>query len=268
MILRILVTLSLLASAVALSQHRAGELERSTGTIVGIVLDANSRMPLQHVFVSANHMGDESDKAGRFKIPYQSPGEVEVVASRRDLLEAKAKVTAIAGKQVSLTILMHFAPPAQCKLEGKWSLCLVLDSVLDVGPKYTPRPTSRVVNGTVTFDKSKSSKTSATGLGTADRTLVEHGSYDVDLRPFFGDDIANTASTTIYRAGSWKSILREASGFVSAGDFASIDFIPGMSHGGISMTGRVSGDSIVGKWFKREYAPIVFGHFVMRRIRY
>jgi len=38
-----------------------------------------------------------------------------------------------------------------------------------------------------------------------------------------------------------------------------------MSHGGISLTGKINGGKIRGEWIKRDYAPTISGTFFMRR---
>lgn len=96
--------------------------------------------------------------------------------------------------------------------------------------------------------------------------LDEFGEYDIDLQPFFGDNIAGeVASTTVFGGRPGANILTEADGYVHHGNQVVISLIPRMSHGGLSLEGTIERDKIRGSWLKRDYAPTESGRFIMVR---
>ncbi|HEU4880766.1 MAG TPA: hypothetical protein VFT45_00935, partial [Longimicrobium sp.] len=52
---------------------------------------------------------------------------------------------------------------------------------------------------------------------------------------------------------------------VFSGDSVEITLIPRISHGGVSMEGRVRDGVVAGKWVQRAYAGGAVGTFEMRR---
>ena len=210
------------------------------GTIVGVARDARTKQPLEGVHVAAQHLGDETDVAGAFRIPLLEPGEVEVTAWRRDLVRAHQRVRVLAARETMVELWIDRSPPACCRLAGLWSIRLRVEKS---GRVAVPRGTE--VTGTITF---------ATGTGdrarSDDPTLDELGSYDVDLRPILGDDLP--------RKG-------EASGFVFDLDHLEVTFLPRMADVGVLLGGQIAGDEIRGEWLERAFAPSISGTFVMLR---
>jgi hypothetical protein len=100
-----------------------------------------------------------------------------------------------------------------------------------------------------------------------DPTVDEFGEYRIDLRPFFGPDFAGSASYTVFEGREGADLLTEAEGHVYNDRQVEINFIPRLSHGGLSLGGVIRGDSIRGTWFKREYGSRFEGSFVMKRAR-
>lgn len=46
-----------------------------------------------------------------------------------------------------------------------------------------------------------------------------------------------------------------------------IDFIPRVSHGGVTMVGRIVDDSVRGSWHQRSYCCGAWGTFIMWRTK-
>jgi hypothetical protein len=94
----------------------------------------------------------------------------------------------------------------------------------------------------------------------------EFGEYEIDLTPIFGENITNSVSNTIFPGSNDPDILKQASGMIYDGNRVSVDFIPRMSHGGISLSGIISEDRVIeGRWVKRDFAVVLSGEFSMAR---
>jgi len=51
------------------------------------------------------------------------------------------------------------------------------------------------------------------------------------------------------------------------GDSVEIDFMARIDHAGLILDGRISGDSIAGRWFQKSYCCGAYGQFVLRRVQ-
>jgi hypothetical protein len=49
-------------------------------------------------------------------------------------------------------------------------------------------------------------------------------------------------------------------------DSVTFEFSPRIDHGGLSLYGRLAGDSATGRWWQRAFGGGATGHFVMRRL--
>src|SRR2546426_12358096 len=85
-------------------EQRREMLDRTTGTIVGTVREAGTNQPLEGVSVSAQYLGDQTDATGRFRIRYINPGEAEVTAWRRDLIETSQRVRVHAARETAINL--------------------------------------------------------------------------------------------------------------------------------------------------------------------
>jgi hypothetical protein len=241
---------------------REEELSRTTGKIIGVVTDKITGEPLEGVMLSAQYMGDISDSLGRFDIPYQKPGTPEVVATRRDLISTVMKVKVSAGKISTINIEMDKGPKPCCNLQGNWRALLILDKAGTSGAKHI----ADSVEGTIYFNDSIPNPFEEKRKKVVDLIKDEFGRYAIDLRPFFGDQVPQTGSTSVFgskRKGS--NLFTEASGYIAPFDVVVIDLIPRMSHGGVTMNGKISSDTISGSWYLREYAGGTEGRFRMYR---
>ena len=138
-------------------------------------------------------------------------------------------------------------PPAERSkpLEGRWSLVLMLDPL-----SMRNLPNAEEVKGEIAFG-------SGSWWSNSDRFGRQH----VDMKPFFGRLYAPPDGVEAFSAAD-TSMFSEASGGLF-GDSISIDFLPRIDHGGVSLWGRFWGDSAKGTWYRRGADGE--GHFVLRR---
>jgi carboxypeptidase family protein len=243
-------------------EQRRAALNRTTGTIVGVVREAGTNQPLDGVFVSAQYLGDQTDADGRFRLHDIKPGEVDVTAWRRDLIQSHGRARVLAAQETAINVTMKRPPPPCCRLAGTWSVRLVLRE-----PGKLPGPRGTEVVGDITFSPNAPDPfpESRRRGSSSDPTLDEFGKYNIDLRPILGEDITRATTNTTFPGRPGSDILKEAEGFVHQRDQVAIDLIPRMSHGGISLTGTINGDEVRGEWIKRDYAPTISGTFAMQR---
>jgi hypothetical protein len=245
-------------------EQRRQVLARTTGTVVGTIREADTNQPLEGVSVSAQHLGDSTDANGRSRIYYINPGEVDVTAWRRDLIETSGRVRVLPARETAIDLSIRRSPPPCCSLAGTWSVRLVLR-----GSGRLPVPRGTEVIGPITFsaDSPDPFPERPRRAPSTDPTIDEFGTYDIDLRPILGEDITRATTNTVFPGRAGSDILKEAEGFVHHRDQVEITLIPRMSHGGISLRGTINGDEIHGDWIKRDYAPTISGTFFMRRIK-
>jgi len=103
--------------------------------------------------------------------------------------------------------------------------------------------------------------------GTAtDAWVAEfNGYFDVNFVPFWGTQIARDVSTTVATSADalW---TRAVSAAVFNGDSTTWDFIPNVSHGGVSLVGHLTErDTVIGLWEQRAYCCGASGRFRLVR---
>ena len=230
--------------------------------VVGHVVEAETGRPLPFLVVSLDSFPfGMVDTTGYYEIPHvpQLPeGQHEVRIRSRPYLSQSKIFTLREGFTDTVDFALEYGPDACCRLEGAWAVTLKMDSAALVGP----RPTARVTGGAILFADSLANDWLRTGGDS--RMTYEAGRFDVDLAPFFGGPFAQDVSTTVMGPGG-PDLLREASGSVFSGDSVGITLIPRMTHGGLSLSGRILGDSVTGDWIQNAYCCGAYGTFVMRR---
>ncbi|NUQ93847.1 MAG: hypothetical protein HOQ26_13175, partial [Gemmatimonadaceae bacterium] len=169
------------------------------------------------------------------------------------LVSSAACATAPAPQPVQPARLVQSAPapvvpPAERSkpLEGRWSVVLLLDPL-----SMRNLPPAEEAKGEIAFG-------SGSWWSNSDRFGRQH----VDLKPFFGRLYAPPDGVDSFSATD-TSMFSEASGGI-IGDSVSIDFLPRIDHGGVSLWGRFWGDSARGTWRRRGLEGS--GTFVMRRL--
>ena len=150
------------------------------------------------------------------------------------------------GISVSAAAQQPGADSPSKALEGRWKLELYLET-----PSARTTPLAGQINGEVAFSNTA-------WWNPRDR----FGRHSLDLQSFFGRSFLRPSNVTPFGPGD-TSMVTEISGNVR-GDSVSIDFIPRIDHGGVSMWGRFWGDSAKGKWTRRGTDGD--GRFVLRRI--
>lgn len=175
-----------------------------------------------------------------------------------------ATLTSLSGCARSVALL-RAAPPC-CRLTGGWDLFLVLDSAALGEKRALVRQLSA---GVLTFTDSASHPVDRSRDETGP-ARHEIGVSALDLSPMLGED---------YRPGELTRWIKSMSPEVEApmekavlattffGDSVEIDTPPAIDHFGIILDGRISGDSITGRWFQKKFCCGAHGHFVLRRRR-
>ena len=75
------------------------------------------------------------------------------------------------------------------------------------------------------------------------------GTFEIDLAPLaaIGSDLSNSTFGPVSTG-----FHREATAFVFDSDSVAIALVPRMSHGGLSLAGRLLGDTLTGEWVQRR----------------
>jgi hypothetical protein len=233
-------------------------MAREAPPLVGTVTESGTGLPLWGAGVTVNgELLGMTDEAGCYEL---RPGREAGDGGRRVVVDQHGYVAADTVLPVRTTDTVHFvlrrAAPPRHRLQGEWTLALVLDRP----GERAPPPRARSARGRIVFSHL---------LPPFDFPypgLAERGRYDVDLTPFFGAEYAPDASTTVFGPVR-DDFFREAVGEVFAGDSVYVGTIPNMSHGGLGLRGRLMGDSVAGRWEQAAYCCGASGRFVMRRAR-
>lgn len=164
----------------------------------------------------------------------------------------------IAISALSSSALAQPADSSASRLIGTWRVEFLLDSA----GALSPRPTSRVVRGVLSFGSiSVDSAYAWRPSGQPGR----FGRSALDFSPFFGRPVARDVSTTVF--GPFDAdFLSEAIGGVWDSDSVRIKLIPRLTHGSIDLSGRLMGDSILGIWLQVAYCCGAYGRFVMHLV--
>ena len=231
--------------------------------VVGRVVDAATGKPLRFLVLSLDSFPlGQVDTNGYYELPYVkqfAEGQHEVRIDWRPYRSQRKPFTLRKGFTDTVNFTLEHGPSPCCRLQGVWQVTLVMDSAAALGPP----PSARRTGGTVAF--SDSLRPSDFQYDLNGPMTHEVGRFDIDLVPFFGGPVAQDVSTTVFGPGT-PDLLRETVGSVFAGDSVSIDFIPRMSHGGLSLQGLIRGDSAAGTWIQRAYCCGARGSFVMWRV--
>jgi len=204
--------------------------------------------------------GDITDTTGKFAIQYLGTGVHAAVAERPGYQRTQVQFTILAPDTATLLLQLTRAELPRYELEGRWGIELLLDSA-----GVQQQPAARRLEGQLILSGKFPSPWGPGGQ--ADRWVrTIEGQYELDLTPFWGQQVAPDVSTTVFGPTS-PTFAKEASAATFNGDSISISFIPRISHGGISLEGRlIHADSAVGRWHQRAYCCGAFGHFRMWRI--
>lgn len=268
---RLITTLWLLTTASCARSVQDRELDRvfahqdwlrdSTVPIRGVVRDS-AGLPIPGVGLVAGNLGDMSDTSGSFEIPYQQAGRVLVLASSPGYRPDSTIVVVHPPDTTLIRVTLRRAPPPCCSLVGQWHLVFQLDSS---GPGQ--RPTARSTSGTIRFSP-QMRIARPFGTGTPPSDPFVHGMagvFDVAFSVFWGTPIAPDVSTSVMGPVT-ATFANEAYGRIFDNDSVEVDLIPRTSHGGVSLGGRLVGDTMTGTWVQRAYCCGAHGTVTMTRV--
>ncbi|MDB4907997.1 MAG: Carboxypeptidase regulatory-like protein [Gemmatimonadetes bacterium] len=161
------------------------------------------------------------------------------------------------GQLVNREIRLVREIPPCCDLRGTWRIALRLATA----EKTPSGGLQREVVGAVNLG----SRYLAAQRGDNVDSLVSvvRGLHHVDFTPFFGGPVAHDVSTTIVAGGP--DLLHEVEASIPKADSVLLTFIPRMSHGSLSLSGRIRGDTIRGTWQLNAFCCGSGGQFVMTR---
>ena len=176
---------------------------------------------------------------------------------RRGYVDTSLHVEGMVGTTHRQVLRLPRVATPCCDLRGDWALRLELEEP----SKMHPQPTGRVVTGPVRIGAQHLPPDEGDDLDSL--VVVRRGLHELDLSPFFGGPYARDVSTTVFGGGA--TLFREVSAEATGGDSVRLVIIPRMSHGGLTLSGIVRGDTIVGGWFQNAYCCGAVGRFLMWR---
>lgn len=184
--------------------------------------------------------------------------EAETLEFRRPGYRAASlTVSGVVDQVVARDLRLERVSRPCCDLRGQWSITLQLESP---GARQ-PKPKARSVTGAVNLGPQFLPSDPDDALDSLVHFV--RGLHQVDFTPFFGGAVAQDVSTSVF--GDGPNLLFEVVGSVPAGDSVAITFIPRMSHGSLSLYGRIRADTIRGHWWQNMYCCGAEGSFVMMR---
>jgi hypothetical protein len=223
------------------------------------VEDAVTSLPVTHAEASTGAGGGlaVTDASGRACIRALSAGAETLQVSRPGYRTASTVLTGTPGQVVTRVLRYHRVPDPCCDLRGSWRVSFQLDSPAELGP----RPTSRTVAGELELGPHILPMQAGDDLDSL--VHIVRGLHHVDFRPFFGGPVAQDVSTSIF--GEGPDLLHEVRASIPTGDSVHVTFIPRMTHGSLSLAGRIRSDTIRGTWVQSAYCCGARGTFIMTR---
>ncbi|MBB4634991.1 carboxypeptidase-like regulatory domain-containing protein [Longimicrobium terrae] len=249
------------AVPVVVSSIKSGERDPELATLVGRITDAETGEAVRASIITDNEY-EFGDEGGEYRMEYVVPGVSEVTVEMAGYRPQVRTVTLAAGRVDTLNVALRRAAPVRLTLTGTWQ---VRFKIREPGARRSP-PAQRFVEGTLTFNDTLNLVDPERPPERDRYVWTTEGLSEIDFTPFFGSRVASDVSTTVFgsRGGTFE---REVVGTVMDGDSVEIGLIPRISHGGVSLSGRARGDSIVGQWVQRAYCCGAHGDFVLRRVR-
>lgn len=227
--------------------------------LVGVVTNAATGEPLDDAVVTfGDYLAGLSDPSGCY-----------IAGMKEEYLRGRQRVSVHVHRYLSADTVLELSPeridtvhfalrptaPGCCRLEGEWSLRMVLDAALrkQVDVDWTE------LDGTIVFS---GRLPPLQGDGRADTLLVEAGRFEVEGLEQDVEVDDGPGSGPVAPGDYWK----HTAGEVFAGDSVVVGLVPLLTHGGIMLTGRIRGDSIRGRWMQNEPLGVIGGRFVMHRV--
>jgi len=220
------------------------------------VTDAATRRPVTNAIASTMMSVAETDSLGWTCLRTFAQQAETLEFRRPGYREASLTVSGVPGQVVARDLRLERVPRPCCDLRGQWSITLLLDSR---GERQQPKALS--VTGAVNLGPRYLASQPNDDLDSL--VHVARGLHQVDFTPFFGGPVARDVTTSVF--GDGPDLLHEVEGIVVAGDSVAITFIPRMTHGSLSLYGRIRGDTIRGRWSQNMFCCGTVGRFVMTR---
>ena len=251
---------TLLPIAMAEDSQRARELARTSGTLVGHVTIAGSRIPLPDVEMGAELGSHSTDSTGAYRIVGLEPGRHLIRASRMGYVPTSRVVVARAGRTDTLDWEVRAGPAACCRLAGTWTARLRIERY----GKARAAPTS-ILAGSIWFaDRYAPPADPEQRPDPTERVKEEFGRFQIDLSVLFGQPPGTRMPTGPFPGDT--TFYTEAAGEVFNGDSVSVGLIPRQGHGSVAMWGVLRHDTIRGRWTQVAYHDTgPGGHFLMVR---
>lgn len=222
------------------------------------VKDAVTQLPVTGAIgFTADYMQQaETDSSGWLCIRALPAGREKLRLERRGYRPLSFALSGDAGETVAREVAFHRVTRPCCDLRGRWRITFDLES-----PGAGQKPTARSVSGDLELGPSIVPLQEGDDLDSL--VHVVRGLHHLDFRPFFGGPVARDVSTSVFGGGP--DLLREVEASVPEGERVEITFIPRMSHGSISLRGRIRADTVRGEWIQNAYCCGARGRFVMSR---
>ena len=223
------------------------------------VTDAVTTLPVTDAEASTGAGGDLAitDSSGWACIRALAAGAETLQVRRPGYQTASTVLAGVPGQVLTRVLRYHRVPNPCCDLRGSWRVSFHLDSPAELGP----RPTSRTVAGELELGPRILPMQAGDDMDSL--VHVVRGLHHVDFRPFFGGPVAQDVSTSIF--GEGPDLLHEVSVSIPMGDSVHVTFIPRMTHGSLSLAGRIRSDTIRGTWVQNAYCCGARGTFTMTR---
>lgn len=229
----------------------------SAAAVNVVVRDSRTGRPLPNVWLADDEQFVVTDAKGWACLRSLTRLPESLVLTREGYQEAVLMLSGVAERSVRREVRMHRVDAPCCDLRGEWRIRLDLDSPSG----QHPNPAGRHTSGTLRLETAFQTSMGEPIVDEIVRPVI--GRFDVDLAPFFGGPYAKDVSTTVFGGGP--DLLREVSATVPHTDSVYLGFIPRMSHGGLSLSGRIRNDTIRGEWIQNAYCCGATGRFEMVR---
>ena len=160
---------------------------------------------------------------------------------------------------VALGMTAPMVKPPVASLAGTWEVEYTLDSAGTQAPvSVVRRIRGRLMFGDVGVDSAFQGRVPANGA-------TAFGRFTVDFAPLFGVSLGHDINA-VAAASVDSMLVSEVAGTLAGADSVQIDLVPRVTAAGVSMSGRIRGDSVSGSWIRRSACCGEVGHFRMSRV--
>ena len=176
-------------------------------------------------------------------LQFGADGELSRAVWWHNLRFVRPRAPEVATSEKPAPIVPLIVRSEPSSLAGTWDVEYTLDSA-DTQARASA---VRRVRGRLMF-------ADAGGDSPSRKRVLANGRFLVDFAPLFGASLGRD------------SLASEVAGTLTAADSVHIDLVPQSAATGVSMSGRIRGDSVSGTWVRRATCCGEFGHFRMARL--